>query len=106
MDAIVGAAGRGQHDYDDVISRVLTNGYCMKTTVNRGFETCSLFLLLCASTSFADVRLPKLLCDGAILQRDNPAAIWGWADNPDGANLNNLEGLPASPFQSTLDSIN
>jgi sialate O-acetylesterase len=28
------------------------------------------------------------------------AARYAWADNPDGANLYNLEGLPASPFRT------
>ena len=27
-----------------------------------------------------DVTLPRLLSDGAILQRDKPITIWGWAD--------------------------
>ncbi len=30
--------------------------------------------------AFADVKLPRLLSDGAILQRDKPLTIWGWAD--------------------------
>jgi sialate O-acetylesterase len=28
---------------------------------------------------------------------------YSWADNPDGANLYNKEGLPASPFTSDID---
>lgn len=28
----------------------------------------------------ADVSLPRLLSDGAVLQRDKPITIWGWAD--------------------------
>jgi len=28
------------------------------------------------------------------------AARYAWADNPAGANLYNLEGLPASPFRT------
>jgi len=32
----------------------------------------------------------------------NPVSVrYAWADNPDGANLYNKEGLPASPFQTT-----
>ncbi len=27
---------------------------------------------------------------------------YGWADNPEGANLYNIEGLPASPFEATI----
>lgn len=31
----------------------------------------------------------------------NPVAVrYAWADNPDGANLYNEEGLPASPFRT------
>jgi sialate O-acetylesterase len=31
----------------------------------------------------------------------NPIAVrYAWADNPDGANLYNKEGLPASPFRT------
>jgi sialate O-acetylesterase len=35
--------------------------------------------LLSISNAFADVNLPRLLSDGAILQRDKPLTIWGWA---------------------------
>ncbi|WP_084618336.1 sialate O-acetylesterase [Cellvibrio sp. OA-2007] len=35
--------------------------------------------LLSISNAFADVNLPRLLNDGAILQRDKPLTIWGWA---------------------------
>jgi sialate O-acetylesterase len=31
----------------------------------------------------------------------NPVAVrYAWADNPEGANLYNAEGLPASPFEA------
>lgn len=42
----------------------------------------AIFLLLVLSTAgvLADVSLPRLLSDGAILQRDKPLTIWGWAD--------------------------
>ncbi len=36
-------------------------------------------VLLCA-TSFADVRLPRVLSDHMILQREMPVTLWGWAD--------------------------
>jgi sialate O-acetylesterase len=44
-----------------------------------------LLLLAClpvaqVPTASADVSLPRLLSDGAILQRDKPLTIWGWAD--------------------------
>jgi sialate O-acetylesterase len=32
-----------------------------------------------------------------------PVAVrYAWADNPDGANLCNKEGLPASPFEAAI----
>jgi len=45
-----------------------------------------LLLLVCLSVlsisnAFADVTLPRLLSDGAILQRDKPLTIWGWAED-------------------------
>lgn len=40
-----------------------------------------LFITLMFSLSAAaDVSLPRLLTDGAVLQRDKPLTIWGWAD--------------------------
>jgi sialate O-acetylesterase len=37
------------------------------------------FLLLLSLASFAEVRLPKLISDGMVLQRDARTRIWGWA---------------------------
>src|SRR5271169_2738420 len=37
-------------------------------------------LLLLAATGFGEVRLPKVLSDHVVLQRDAPIHIWGWAD--------------------------
>jgi len=39
-----------------------------------------LLLTFFSSVVLADVSLPKLLSDGAVLQRDKPVTIWGWAD--------------------------
>jgi sialate O-acetylesterase len=39
-----------------------------------------IFLPIITIPAFADVTLPRLLSDGAILQRDKPLTIWGWAD--------------------------
>lgn len=38
------------------------------------------FMALSAAHTVADVTLPRLLSDGAILQRDKPLTLWGWAD--------------------------
>ncbi|MBN8732170.1 MAG: sialate O-acetylesterase [Acidobacteria bacterium] len=39
-----------------------------------------LFLLSLCTAVFADVRLPALIGDHMLLQRDVPLRIWGWAD--------------------------
>jgi sialate O-acetylesterase len=36
--------------------------------------------LLLALPALADVRLPRLISDGMVLQRDKPIHVWGWAD--------------------------
>src|SRR6185312_6787271 len=36
--------------------------------------------LLAFGLARADVRLPRLLADHMVLQRDAPLRIWGWAD--------------------------
>jgi sialate O-acetylesterase len=43
----------------------------------------SIFLwlvVLPVSVAFADVRLPAILSDGMVVQRDEPIPIWGWAE--------------------------
>jgi len=48
-----------------------------------------ILLSLCTvSNTFADVSLPRLLSDGAILQRDEPLTIWGWADEGEKVTVN------------------
>jgi sialate O-acetylesterase len=37
------------------------------------------FIYFTAISAFAQVRLPKLISDGMVLQRDIPVKIWGWA---------------------------
>ncbi|PPK88472.1 glycosyl hydrolase family 2 [Neolewinella xylanilytica] len=39
-----------------------------------------LLLLLCAPLLRAEVRLPRLIGDGMVLQRDTEVDVWGWAD--------------------------
>ena len=39
-----------------------------------------LYLIFCgASAGNAQIRLPHIICDSMILQRDQPLEIWGWA---------------------------
>lgn len=42
-------------------------------------RTLCFFLLLTAASAFADVRLPAFFSDHAVLQRDKPLPVWGWA---------------------------
>lgn len=37
-------------------------------------------VLTCCRFASADVKLPKTFTDNAVLQRDIPVAVWGWAD--------------------------
>lgn len=37
------------------------------------------FLLLISEAAFADIRLPALIRDSMVLQRNSPLKIWGWA---------------------------
>lgn len=39
-----------------------------------------LFLLLISQAVFCEVRLPALISDGMVLQRETKVKIWGWAD--------------------------
>ncbi len=52
----------------------------------------TLFITLIYSNLPANVRLPRLVSDGMILQREMPVKIWGWADAGEKINLkfNNL----------------
>jgi len=48
-------------------------------------NTCSklknllLFILLFPALSYSQVRLPKLISNGMVLQRDTRVRVWGWA---------------------------
>ncbi|HEY6528499.1 MAG TPA: sialate O-acetylesterase [Cellvibrionaceae bacterium] len=37
-------------------------------------------LIILAAPSYADVKLPRLISDGLVIQRDVPVHLWGWAD--------------------------
>ena len=85
--------------------------------MNNRLLLCLLALAVSCSLS-SQVRLPKLISDGMVLQRHpanaqvtgdveqvwkdavaRPAAVrYAWANNPEGCNLYNQAGLPASPF--------
>lgn len=42
--------------------------------------TCIVLMLSCAAIAPAAVRLPAVIGDHMVLQRGQPAPIWGWAD--------------------------
>ena len=56
---------------------------------------------------WADARIEN---NSVIIRSDeikNPVYVrYAWADNPEGANLYNIEGLPASPFEAVLNNQN
>ncbi|MDN3594447.1 sialate O-acetylesterase [Zunongwangia endophytica] len=47
-----------------------------------------IFIFLFANTLFAQVRLPKLVSDGMVLQRNSNVRIWGWASEGEQINVN------------------
>lgn len=48
---------------------------------NNCFKAFLVLLSLLAMPAFAQVKLPKLISDGMVLQRDTRVKIWGWAGN-------------------------
>ncbi|AYN66326.1 sialate O-acetylesterase [Euzebyella marina] len=51
----------------------------MKYFTWRSFYLSTLFLFVGSSSLFAQIKLPKLISNGAIFQRDTELKIWGWA---------------------------
>jgi len=58
---------------------MVTERFLLKTLLNK-LALASL-LMVFGPFAVADVKLPRLLSDGLILQRDMPANLWGWADD-------------------------
>jgi sialate O-acetylesterase len=52
----------------------------MKMNMKRLGWLFSCYLLLLSQTGLCDVRLPALISDGMVLQREARIKIWGWAD--------------------------
>jgi sialate O-acetylesterase len=48
-------------------------------TITRSNKLLFVFILFITFTSFSQVRLPKLISDGMVLQRNAEIKIWGWA---------------------------
>lgn len=51
------------------------------------FKAALFVLVLLSTSSFAQIRLPKLVSDGMVLQRDVPVKIWGWAASGEAVNV-------------------
>jgi len=58
-----------------------------------------IFFLFISFTSFSQVRLPKLISDGMILQRDAKVKIWGWASGNENVSIHFLD----STYQTKAD---
>jgi len=52
----------------------------MKSTIRISISILIIVASLCSNTANAAVKLPRLISNGMVLQRDVPLRIWGWAD--------------------------
>ena len=59
-----------------------------------------LLLILPPANTFAEVRLPRLVSDGMMLQRDTPVRIWGWADPGETITV----GIGKNTYPTTADN--
>lgn len=84
---------------------VLSFSHVGSGLVSKGDTTLRYFTIAGEDKNFVWARA-KIEGDKVIVWSDevvNPVAVrYAWADNPDGANLYNKEGLPASPFEVVL----
>jgi sialate O-acetylesterase len=60
-----------------------------------------IFTLFVSLTAFSQIRLPKLISDGMILQRDTEVKIWGWAAVHEKISINFQDSI----YQTTADSL-
>jgi len=67
----------------------------------------ALLLISANVSSLAEVRLPKLWSDHAVLQRDRPIHVWGWADVGERvtATLHNTSGATDETASATTDPL-
>ncbi len=59
-----------------------------------------ILLLFFFSSSFGQVRLPRLISDGMVLQRDARVKIWGWAANGEKISIHFIDSV----YATTADS--
>ena len=43
------------------------------------YHLLAIYCIFFPSDSFSQIRLPRLISDGMVLQRDTEVKIWGWA---------------------------
>lgn len=67
--------------------------------MNVSYKT-ALLILLIPFAVFSRVRLPKIISDGMVIQRDAAVKIWGWADPQEVISVSFLN----SKYQTTADS--
>ena len=58
------------------------------------------FSFLISITAYSQVRLPKLISDGMVLQRDADVNIWGWASKNENISIHFID----STYNTTADS--
>ncbi|MGD8779410.1 MAG: sialate O-acetylesterase [Ignavibacteria bacterium] len=59
-----------------------------------------IFFLFISTTTFGQVKLPKLISDGMVLQRDAEIKIWGWAAEGEKISVNFID----STYTTTADN--
>ncbi|MGA7160850.1 MAG: sialate O-acetylesterase [Bacteroidota bacterium] len=59
-----------------------------------------IFLLFLFASTFSEVRLPRLISNGMVLQRDAPVKIWGWAAHGEKVSIHFID----SAYITTADS--
>jgi sialate O-acetylesterase len=59
-----------------------------------------LLIILLSSLTFCEVKLPRLISDGMVLQRNTELNIWGWADKNEKVTINFL----GSSYNTTADN--
>lgn len=59
-------------------------------------RTIFLLCIFLSPCSYADVKLPKLISDHMVLQRDTAISIWGWADEAESVQVT-MDGIPLDP---------
>ncbi len=63
----------------------------MKINIRILVSTLCLYLLFISQPAFCNVKLPLLISDGMVLQRDAEVKIWGWADAGEKITINFID---------------